>query len=133
MDELKDRATTLNQIAEESAFFSLPTPLTYNEKASQILDDTPTDLLLLLKDKLNELETFNSENIQSVCKQIAKDHLEKKMGKVAMPLRAAIAGTTVTPSVFSAAEILGKQEVIMRLSYAIDKFGSKTLSQVKVN
>jgi glutamyl-tRNA synthetase len=36
-----------------------------------------------------------------------------------MPLRAALTGTTVSPSVFRAAEILGKEETIARVKAAL--------------
>jgi glutamyl-tRNA synthetase len=39
-----------------------------------------------------------------------------KLGKIAQPLRAALTGRTVSPSVFEMMELLGKEETIGRLT-----------------
>ena len=67
---------------------------------------------------------LTADSIQQVCKDIAGEIRDGKMGKVAMPLRAALTGTTVSPSIFHAAEILGLEETKARLQYAREKFGS---------
>ncbi len=41
-----------------------------------------------------------------------------KMGKLAQPLRAALAGRTVTPSVFDMMLVIGRDETIARLTDA---------------
>ena len=48
-----------------------------------------------------------------------EDLREGKLGKVAMPLRAALTGTTVSPSIFHAASILGKEESCARIQAAL--------------
>ena len=64
----------------------------------------------------SQLENFTPESIESACKEVANDIQGGKLGKVAMPLRAALTGTTVSPSVFHAAVILGKDETLARLN-----------------
>lgn len=59
--------------------------------------------------------------MQEICKAIADEHINGKLGKVAMPLRAALTGTTVSPSIFHAAEILGSAEVCNRIQAALDQ------------
>jgi glutamyl-tRNA synthetase len=41
------------------------------------------------------------------------------MGKVAQPLRAALSGSTVSPSIFEVMEALGKDETLGRLQDAL--------------
>jgi glutamyl-tRNA synthetase len=36
-----------------------------------------------------------------------------------MPLRAALTGTTVSPSIFHAAEILGRKETLERMAFSM--------------
>jgi glutamyl-tRNA synthetase len=116
MDELKSRAKTLVQIADEGAFYTKKIPYTFDDKAKENIA-SPT--LMVLKEQLNLLTTFTASDIENACKEIATAMEDGKLGKVAMPLRAALTGTTVSPSIFHAAEILGKDETIKRLLFAI--------------
>ncbi|HOO82519.1 MAG TPA: glutamate--tRNA ligase [Alphaproteobacteria bacterium] len=120
-DELKSRAKTLLQFTDESAFYAKTAPFDYDEKAGALLGQDNLDVLQALKTTLESLSDFTSENIQSAIKTIAADLRESKMGKVAMPLRAALTGTTVSPSIFHATEILGKTETCARIQNAIDR------------
>ena len=116
MDELKNRARTLLQMADEGAFYCKSVPLDFDEKAKANLDPT---VLKILADKFNQLENFTPESVESACKEVANDTQGGKLGKVAMPLRAALTGTTVSPSVFHAAVILGKDETLARLNHIV--------------
>lgn len=120
MDELKGRAKTLKQLASEAAFFAKKIPYAFDEKAQKTLADDGA-ILSVLKDRLAALPEFTAENIENACRAIAEDLKESKLGKVAMPLRAALTGTTVSPSVFHAAEILGRTETVARLEYALKR------------
>jgi len=120
-DELKSRAKTLLQFTDESAFYAKQVPFDYDEKAGALLDQDGKDVLTALKAQFETLDSFTSENIQGACKQIADDMRDGKLGKVAMPLRAALTGTTVSPSVFHAAEILGQEETFARIQAALDR------------
>ena len=115
-DELKSRAKTLLQFTDESVFFAKSIPLDFDDKAKGLLDQ---NILTALSDTLMKLDDFSNDNIQSACKTIAGDLVEGKLGKIAMPLRAALTGTTVSPSVFHVAEILGKEETSARIQAAL--------------
>lgn len=120
IDELKSRSKTLIQFAADAAFYANRVPLHYTEKAQNTLVEAK-DILEALNDKISQLENLTSDAVQNICKEIASEKKDGKLGKVAMPLRAAITGTTASPSVFHAAEILGKEEVCLRLSDAIKR------------
>ena len=47
-----------------------------------------------------------------------------KLGKVAQPIRVALTGGTVSPGLFEVMEVLGKDEVLKRLSTAVRRIGS---------
>jgi glutamyl-tRNA synthetase len=117
MPELKQRSKNLLQLADEAAFYAKKVPYAFDAKAQQILAESKP-VLELLKEKLGALETFTAAEIEAACKQVAETQ-GGKLGKVAMPLRAALTGTTVSPSIFHAAEILGAQETAARLAYAV--------------
>ncbi|MEC8664300.1 MAG: glutamate--tRNA ligase [Pseudomonadota bacterium] len=125
MDELKSRAKTLLQLADESAFFAKKIPYDFDEKAGDILSQDNGEIISVLLDKVINASELTNDSVQALCKEVAETHKEGKLGKVAMPLRAALTGTTVSPSVFHAAEILGKEETKARLEYALSKFSKE--------
>jgi glutamyl-tRNA synthetase len=116
MDELKDRAKTILQLADEGAFYMKKTPYEFDSKAKDLLN---SDVLKALHDTIDAVDNFSSETVQGAVKTLSKEIADGKMGKIAMPFRAALTGTTVSPSIFSAAEILGKEETLARINYAL--------------
>lgn len=120
MDELKSRAKTLLQITDEAVFYAKSTPFNFDEKASNLLDANSAEILNAIQDALSQVTDWTDSNIQDVCKAIADEYKEGKLGKVAMPLRAAITGTTVSPSIFKAVEILGLDETRTRIQSALN-------------
>ena len=113
--ELQSRAKTLLQLVDESVFYAKTVPFTFDEKAAALLDKT---VLAALEKKFENLSVFNTDTVQQACKDVADELHGGKLGKVAMPLRAALTGTTVSPSVFHAAEILGLPETLSRIKEA---------------
>lgn len=115
MDELKSRATTLLQIAEEGSFILKSAPIDLNESAQKLIDEDAKTVLRALVIHFETLEVFNAATIEDTCRTLAKDMRDGKLGKVMMPLRAALTGRDKSPSLFHAAEILGKAETITRI------------------
>lgn len=124
MDELKQRAKTLLQLADESAFYCKRIPYELDEKARKTLEGDAPAVLADLAARFAGLEAFEAGNIETACRAVADATQGGKLGKVAMPLRAALTGTTVSPSIFHAAEILGREEVLARLQHAAGQAGA---------
>lgn len=122
-DELKSRSKTLLQFTDEALFYTKTIPFSYDEKAAALLDHEGRETLQALLEPLNALSDWSETSIQEACKALANTAKEGKLGKVAMPLRAALTGTSASPSVFKAAEILGRKETAARINAAI---GAKT-------
>ena len=116
MDELKERAKTVHELAKESLFYIKSPPYDFDEKAKNIIDEG-TEILKHLSHKFGSLEPFSSQNVKDACMAVANDHADGKLGKVGMPLRVALTGTTSSPTIFNVAEIIGKEEVLNRLSF----------------
>ncbi len=129
MAELKNRAKNLLQLTDESAFYANTIPYDFDEKAQALFD---TDALTVLTNLLALFEGsdgFTADSVQAGCKAVAEDLHDGKLGKIAMPLRAALTGTTVSPSIFHAAEILGRDETLARLRYVLERFSDKNAGQ----
>ncbi|MGQ0526772.1 MAG: glutamate--tRNA ligase [Alphaproteobacteria bacterium] len=116
-DELKSRAKTVLQFVGESVFYAQTVPLKFDETAKAEIAGGK-DIFKILEERLGTLTDFTADSIQQIAKDVAGESREGKLGKVAMPLRAALTGTTVSPSVFHAAEILGREETLKRLKAA---------------
>jgi glutamyl-tRNA synthetase len=120
INELKSRAKTVIQFVDESVFYAKKIPFDFDEKAKQTLQGDAKKVLETLTARLNDLKSFTSSEIENVSKAISQELTGGKLGAVAMPLRAALTGTTVSPSIFHAAEILGKDETLARLKAALN-------------
>ncbi|MCB1556191.1 MAG: glutamate--tRNA ligase [Alphaproteobacteria bacterium] len=119
MPELKDRAKTLLHLVDEGAFYGKKIPFSYDEKAQKALSGDAKTVLEALQKRFRGAPAFTEETVAAICKEVAQDLCAGKLGPVAMPLRAALTGTTVSPSIFHAAAILGQQETVERINAAV--------------
>lgn len=117
MDELKTRAKTLVGLAEDARIYWMMGDYTFDEKAAALLDDAGKAILAKIAEGFKTLSPFTAESIEAMCKSLAEAE-GLKLGKVMMPLRAALTGTTSSPSLFHAIEILGVDEVLRRMEFA---------------
>lgn len=117
MDGLKDRAKTIVELSDNAEFYAIIRPIIKNEKAQGILNSDALDQLSQLRKQLSALAEWDVEAIENIVKAFAED-AELKMGKVAQPLRAALTGTTVSPSVFDVMVVLGREETLGRIDDA---------------
>lgn len=118
MSGLKERAKNINELAESALFYALPRPLVYNEKASALLNDDTRAHLSGLRDGLSALDDWSEDTLQAVSKEFAEER-DLKLGKVAQPLRAALTGTNVSPSIFEVMAVLGREESLARIDDAL--------------
>ena len=117
-EQLKERATFISEMWYEGRYYFLK-PESYDEKTvrKKWKEETP-DLLEELKNKLEPLIDFSSENIE---KEFKAYLLEKEigMGRLLPALRLSLTGLGMGPSLFEIATLLGKKEVIDRMENAI--------------
>jgi glutamyl-tRNA synthetase len=114
MPDLKPRAQTLVEIAEQSAFFFRNGPQTPDEKAQKLLTPEAKTHLAVLAARLKSLPEFNSGAIEELFRAYAEEN-SLKLGAVAQPLRAALTGSTVSPPIFAVAGLLGRDETLRRI------------------
>lgn len=115
LGDLRERAQTLIELAHAGIFYLKKRPLLLEPDAAKTLDDDARTTLAEVRQTLNTLPDFRAAAIESSLKEYATAK-SLKLGKIAMPLRCAITGTTSSPSVFHVAEILGREETLARLS-----------------
>jgi glutamyl-tRNA synthetase len=113
LPDIKPRVQLLQEIADAALFYFMR--IEPNEKAQALLTPEARAHLSVLRDELAALDEFTSDNIHELLKAYAEKN-NLKLGAIAQPLRAALTGSNVSPPIFTAAAILGKEEVLARLS-----------------
>ncbi|MCV2875393.1 glutamate--tRNA ligase [Rhodobacteraceae bacterium XHP0102] len=112
----KDRAKSLPELLMKASFILNQRPIKPDEKAMAALDNVSRGILKSLTAQLQNA-TWSREGLETLIGTVAEAH-ETKLGKLAAPLRAALSGQTVSPSVFDMMLVLGREESIARLNDA---------------
>ncbi|WP_420324958.1 glutamate--tRNA ligase [Mameliella sp.] len=113
---LKDRAKTFPELLEKAHFVLTDTPVRPDAKAAKNLDAVSRGILAALTPHLQDA-SWSRDELEAVLNRFAEDQ-GTKFGKLAGPLRAALAGRAVTPSVFDMMLVLGRDESLARLARA---------------
>ncbi|MGJ8555759.1 MAG: glutamate--tRNA ligase [Sulfitobacter geojensis] len=113
---LKERAKTLPELLEKAHFVLTSRPIVPDEKAAKNLDNVSRGMLNELTPQLQNA-SWDKETLEEVMNGFAAEK-DTKFGKLAGPLRAALAGRAVTPSVYDMMLVLGRDETLARLSDA---------------
>jgi len=115
---LRERAKTLVDLAESSTYFYCDFT-SYDEKAAKKhLVAAAEPILKALRDGMSNLTTWEAEPIHQVVKDVG-EALDVKMGKVAQPLRIAVTGGVVSPSIDITVKLIGREKTLNRLDNAI--------------
>jgi glutamyl-tRNA synthetase len=116
---MSERATFPQDLVSEGLFL-FERPTTYDEKtlkkkwtadSPQMMDD--------LAIRLRALGTFDADSIETSFKGYLTEK-ELGFGKVGPSFRLAVTGKGMGPSMFTICEVLGKEEVLARISLAIE-------------
>lgn len=113
---LKERAKTLPELIEKAHFVLTSRPITPDEKAAKNLDTVSRGILSELTPHLQTV-SWVRDSLEAVLNDFAEGK-NTKFGKLAGPLRAALAGRAVTPSVFDMMLVLGRDETLARINDA---------------
>jgi len=115
---LKERATFVEDFWELGKFFYLlPTEFDAKAVKKQWKDTTP-ELMQELITILNNTTEFTSVNLENIVKEWVTSK-EIGFGKVMNPFRLSLVGALKGPHLFDICALLGKEETINRINYAI--------------
>lgn len=111
---LKERAQTLDQLAENCDFIISGRPVNINEKAQSMMTPPRMENLAKLLPILQTITPWTSE----ACESAIKAFLETEdigLGQVGPALRAALTGTPNSPGIYDILNILGQAEAVDRV------------------
>jgi glutamyl-tRNA synthetase len=118
IDALKERAKTLKELATSAGYFYQDFD-SYDEKAEKKQFKQPTaDILQALLDSLKQVDDWDLEPIHAVIMQTC-EALDLKLGKVGPPLRVAVTGTAMSPSLDVTLKLIGRERSLQRIEKAI--------------
>jgi len=113
---LKDRAKSLPDLLDKGTFALVSRPVQPDEKAALQLDPVSRGILLELTAQMQNV-SWDRDTIEATLTEAAEAR-GMKFGKLAGPLRAALAGRSATPSVFDMMLVIGREETLARLTDA---------------
>ena len=116
MPGLKERAKTLAELADSAAFLARRTPLPFEPKVAALLTDEARAMLRAVAPALDATD-FTATALDAVLRSFAEAS-GRKLGQVAQPLRAALTGSAVSPSIDATLAALGREEAMQRITSA---------------
>ncbi|MCU0802110.1 MAG: glutamate--tRNA ligase [Rhodobacteraceae bacterium] len=113
---VKDRAKTFFELLDKAQFMLARHPILADEASAKLLDSVSRGILKDLTPRLQTAQ-WTKEALEVILNDVAVRH-GIGFGKLAAPLRAALAGRTVTPSVYDMMLVIGQDETILRIGAA---------------
>ncbi len=116
---VRDKSKTLCDVLDKCHFILTALPIDFDEKSLNNLNSVSIGILKQLTPLLSDA-TWTSEYLEALAREFAERH-EIGLGKIGMPLKAALSGKINSPSAFGMMEILGREESLARINSAITK------------
>lgn len=91
------------------------------KKAFEKGDGAGLGVLAALRPVLEGVERWDAASLDGVLRSFAEER-ELKLGNVAQPLRVAVTGTMISPSLFETLDLLGKERSLKRIDRALRTF-----------
>lgn len=111
---IKERAKTFPELIEKANFILNDRPISITGKMEKHINSTSLKMLATLTPQLQNV-SWSRDALEALTQKVAEAY-DANFGKLAGPLRAALAGQSVTPSVFDMMLVLGREETLERLN-----------------
>lgn len=121
---MKERVVFPKDFWEQGHFFFFA-PTTYDDAVvNKKWNDDAVKVLSNYSEALNKLSSFDAANLKNTLEQVTKE-LGISTGKILQALRLSITGAGGGPDLMMIMEIIGKEEIINRISYALQNLKVK--------
>src|SRR5215470_8091415 len=114
----RERTKTLKEMAHNSRFFFVEQIEIDPKAAAKHLSADDRDTLGKVRKELEQLPEWNAPAINVLLNDLAA-RLQSGLGKVAQPLRVAVAGSPVSPPIDVTLELLGRTRTLSRIDAAL--------------
>ncbi|MDB5421918.1 MAG: glutamyl-tRNA synthetase [Brevundimonas sp.] len=120
MPFVKDRAKTVLELADQTAFVLRQRPLTLYEKALPLLTGESGERISRLRDRLRLFASWDVFALEAELKVFAEEE-GVGFGKIGPAVRAALTGDGVSPDIAKTLSALGREESLGRLDDALQQ------------
>ena len=116
---LAERSKTLLEMAQSSRYFYEDFDEFDEKAAKKNLKAAALEPLQVMLERFSAAADWNGEVLHQIVLDVAEE-LELKLGKVAQPLRVAVTGAGMSPSIDVTLELIGRERCLARMTRAID-------------
>jgi glutamyl-tRNA synthetase len=120
MPFVKDRAKTLVELADQTAFVLARRPLALDDKARALLSGDTVDRIARLRGRLALFQSWDVFALEAELKAFAEEE-GVGFGKIGPPMRAALTGGTPSPDIARTLSALGREVALGRLDDALQQ------------
>ncbi len=115
---LAERSKTLLEMAQNSRYFYEDFDEFDEKAAKKNLKAAALEPLQVMLNRFSAAADWNGEALHQIVLDVAEE-LELKLGKVAQPLRVAVTGAGMSPSIDVTLELIGRERCLARMAKAI--------------
>ncbi|WP_343192216.1 glutamate--tRNA ligase [Buchnera aphidicola (Formosaphis micheliae)] len=116
---VRNKCKTLNDVIKLTRFFYEECSYLNNKIIQKYLNNSSIFMLKEIKKQIETLSIWQVKNISLMIHALS-DHYKVSIKEVAMPLRIAITGTNVSPSIDMTIYVLGRYCVLKRINNALE-------------
>ena len=121
LELIRERCNSLNDFSTEAQYFYNKPKAFREEDRTKAIKENTLNLLSSLSERLSDLAEWKSDSIQEEIKVFVEEQ-EIGFAKIGIPLRLSLTGSLNSPSIDKVCELLGKEEVIERIDFALKSF-----------
>jgi len=114
----RERAKTMKEMAQNSRFFFTDNLEMDPKAVAKHLTTAALPMLQQVRDRLASLTEWSAATIHTALNDLATQ-LQAGLGKVAQPLRVAVAGSAVSPPIDVTLALLGRERTLTRIDAAL--------------
>ncbi|HEV2608608.1 MAG TPA: glutamate--tRNA ligase [Xanthomonadaceae bacterium] len=122
---LRDRVHTLKEMAERAKVWFEPLRDYDDAAVAKHLTDAAVAPLISMRERLADAPTWSPEGVHAALAHTA-EALGLGLGKIAQPLRVAITGTQVSPSIEHTVYLVGRDAAVERIDAALERIARRT-------
>jgi glutamyl-tRNA synthetase len=124
-----ERCKTLAELCQMSKYFFTDT-IDYDEEAvKKYLRPVVLKPLMALYERFKSMNEWQKDNLQECINEVCAE-FDMNMGKIAQPLRVAVTGSSMSPSIDMTLVLLGKKKVLKRLNQALEQLKIRSENEV---
>ena len=118
IDNLKYKVNNITEIVDNMIVYCIQRPINIGDLGNKTLNENDLENLKKVRDKLFDLEQWDTENLTKTIQGIANNN-GTNLAKIAPPIRISLCGTMKAAGIFEVMRVLGKEETLGRFDDAL--------------